>query len=210
NKKPAQTASSGGGGSVQKQSEVVNYEVSKVISRTISPSQELKRLSVAIVVDGSYAIPQGGKVKKYTARTEDELKRFEDLVKKAVGFSQDRGDEVRVVNMPFDVITPEEIPETGRDYWPILLSAARYVGPLLAFMLVFLFVIKPLTRELLSSPTGRPGPQSLALPQPVVSIEKTITAPELKAITMGDDVRNWAKKNPDQAASLIKGWTEES
>jgi flagellar M-ring protein FliF len=208
NKKPPQTASSGG--TAQKQSEVINYEVSKVVSRVISTSQELKRHSVAVVVDGSYAVSQGSKVKKYSARTEEELKRYEDLVKKAIGFSQERGDEVRVINMPFDVVAPEEIPETGRDYWPIILSAARYVGPLLAFMLVFLFVFKPLTRELLAPATARPRTDSLALPQTVAEIEKQIAAPELKAITMNDDVRNWAKKNPDQAASLIKGWTEEA
>jgi flagellar M-ring protein FliF len=209
NKKPPQTQTGSSGGSVQKQSEVVNYEVSKVVSRVIGPSQELKRLSVAVVVDGSYAIPQGSKVKKYTARTEDELKRYEDLVKKAVGFSQERGDEVRVVNMPFDVVAPEEIPDAGRDYWSIVLSAARYAGPLVAFLLVFLFILKPLTRELLVSNTIRSRPESLALPPAVADPEKQLPGPDVKALTMNEDVRTWAKKNPDQAASLIKGWTEE-
>jgi flagellar M-ring protein FliF len=209
NKKPPQTQTASSGASVQKQSEVVNYEVSKVVSRVISPSQELKRLSVAVVVDGTYAIPQGSKVKKYAPRTEDELKRYEDLVKKAVGFSPDRGDEVRVVNMPFDVVAPDELPETGRDYWSMALSIARYAGPLLAFLLVFLFILKPITRELLVSSSFRPRTESLALPQPVAESEKQIPSPEVKALALNEDVRNWAKQNPDQAASLIKGWTEE-
>jgi flagellar M-ring protein FliF len=210
NKKPVPVASSTGG-STQKQSEVVNYEVSKVVSRVISPSQELKRLSMAIVVDGTYTLPQGSKVKKYTARTDEELKRFEELVKKAVGFSQDRGDEVRVVNMPFEVVSTEELPEAKRDYWPILLSAARYLGPILAFMLIFLFVFKPLTKELLATVVSQArSSQTLALPQAVPEIEKAKEEAEVKAITMSDDVRNWAKSNPDQAASLIKGWTEEA
>lgn len=207
-KKPPQTASSGG--TVQKQSEVINYEVSKVISRVVSPSQELKRLSVAVVVDGSYTIPQGSKAKKYSARTEEELKRYDELVKKAVGFSSERGDEVKVINMPFEVAVLEELPEPQRDYWPIILSAARYVGPLVAFLLVFLFILKPLTRELLASSVVSSGrTPALALPQTVAEIEKRIEAPTPKALTMGDNVRDWAKKNPDQAASIIKGWTEE-
>lgn len=208
NKKAPQTASSGV--SSQKQSEVVNYELSKVINRVISPSQELKRMSVAVVVDGSYALQQGSKVKKYTARTEEEMKRYEDLVKKAVGFSSDRGDEVRVVNMPFEVVSQEDIPETKKDYWSIILSAARYAGPLLAFLMIFLFVLKPLTKQLLTPSTAPSKIPGLTLPQTVAEIEKKIdSSPMRKAIAVEDDVRNWAKKNPDQAATLIKGWTEE-
>lgn len=207
NKKPPQTASSGG--SVQKQNEVVNYELSKTVSRVIGPSQELKKISVAVVVDGSYAIPQGSKIKKYTARTEEEIKRYEDLVKKAVGFSQERGDEVRVVNMPFEVASMEDLPEPARDYWPILLSGARYAGPVLAFLLIFLFILKPLTRVLLVPSTPDSRGRSLALPQTVAEIERRMDSPKPKALTMEEDVRDWAKKNPDQAASLIKGWTEE-
>jgi len=211
NKKSAQTAPSGSGGaSTQKQSEVINYEVSKVVNRVISPSQELKKLSVAVLVDGSYSLPQGSKAKKYSARTEEELKRFEELVKKAVGFSSERGDEVRVVNMPFETVAVEELPDSGRDYWPLLLSAARYLGPILAFMVVFLFVLKPLTKELLAPAINQTRAQSLSLPHPVPEIPKPIDNSEVKALTMSDDVRNWAKTHPDQAASLIKGWTEEA
>ncbi len=207
NKKPAQTTSSAG--NTQKLSEVTNYEISKVTSRVISPSQELKRISVAVVVDGSYTAGQGGKNKKYTPRTDEEMKHYEDLVKKAVGFSSDRGDEVRVVNMPFDAGTLEELPESKREYWPIIFSVSRYIAPLLAFLLVFIFILKPLTRGLLSPSGGNSRRPDLALPQTVAEIEKRIDAPQRKAITMEEDVRVWAKKNPDQAANLIKGWAEE-
>jgi flagellar M-ring protein FliF len=208
NKKAPPIASSGG--TTQKTNEVINYEVSKVVSRVISPSQELKRISVAVVVDGTYLAQQGSKAKKYSARTEEEMKHYEDLVKKAVGFSSDRGDEVRVVNMPFETGAQEDFTETERNYWPILFSAARYVGPILAFLLIFLFILKPLTRVVLSSFNASPKVSGLALPQTVSEIEKRIESTQRKAITMEDDVRVWAKKNPDQAAHLIKGWTEES
>jgi flagellar M-ring protein FliF len=207
NKKPPLMASSAG--NTQKLNEVTNYEISKVISRVISPSQELKKVSVAVVVDGTYAAAPGSKTKKYTPRTDEEMKYYEDLVKKAVGFSTERGDEVRVVNMPFDAGSVEELPEPQKDYWPILFSTARYVGPLLAFLLIFLFILKPLTRELLSSAGGQAKIPGLALPQTVAEIERRIDSPQRKAITMEDDVRVWAKKNPDQAAHLIKGWAEE-
>ncbi|MBI4764736.1 MAG: flagellar M-ring protein FliF [Deltaproteobacteria bacterium] len=207
NKKPPLTTSSAG--NTQKLSEVTNYEISKVISRVIGPSQELKRISVAVVVDGTYVTGQGSKTKKYTPRTEEEMKYYEDLVKKAVGFSVERGDEVKVVNMPFDAGTLEDLPEAKRDYWPFLFSAARYAGPLVGFLLIFLFILKPLTREFLSSSGGRSKIPDLALPQTVAEIEKRLDSPQRKAITMEEDVRVWAKTNPDQAANLIKGWAEE-
>jgi flagellar M-ring protein FliF len=212
NKKPA--AIGGTGSSTQKDSEVTNYEISKVVSRVVSPGLEMKKVSVAVVVDGSYAAAQGSKTKKYTPRTADELKRYEDLVKNAVGFSQERGDEVRVVNMPFETAPQEEMGEPSRDYWPILLSVARYAGPMVAFLLIFLFVLKPLTKQLLvpSVPAGRALAQmpQQSLPQPATESEKMLEAPnQPKALTMAEDVRDWAKKNPDRAASLIKSWTEE-
>jgi flagellar M-ring protein FliF len=212
NKKSSAVASTGS--TLQKQSEVVNYEVSKMVSRVISPLQELKRLSVAVVVDGSYGTVPGSKTKKYVPRTAEEMKRYEDLAKNAVGFSQERGDEVRVVNMPFEISPQEDYAEKDRDYWPIILSAARYAGPLIAFLLIFLFVLKPLTKQLLTPSLPQGQVASLALPQTVSEIENRLEAPKPKsapkALTMGDDVRHWATENPDQAASLIKSWTEES
>lgn len=198
------------GGTTQKTNEVVNYEISKVVSRVVSPSQELKRISVAVVVDGTYAAAQGTGAKKYTPRTEEEMKHYEDLVKKAVGFSSERGDEVRVVNMPFESGPSEDFSESKRDYWPILISAARYGAPLVAFLLIFVFILRPMTRSFLSTAGASNRSSSLALPKTVSEIEKNLEAPPArKAITMEDDVRNWAKNNPDQAAYLIKDWTEE-
>lgn len=207
NKKPPTMTSSAG--NTQKTSEVTNYEISKVINRVISPSQELKRISVAVVVDGTYAAATGGKTKKYSPRTDEEMKYYEDLVKKAVGFSSDRGDEVRVVNMPFETGTIEELPEAKRDFWPIIFSAGRYIVPLLAFLLVFIFILKPLAKGLLTASRETSRTSNLALPQTVAEIEKRIEGPQRKAIAMEEDVRAWAKKNPDQAAHLIKGWAEE-
>jgi flagellar biosynthesis/type III secretory pathway M-ring protein FliF/YscJ len=77
------------------------------------------------------------------------------------------------------------------------------------FLLIFLFILKPLTREFLSSSGGRSKIPDLALPQTVAEIEKRLDSPQRKAITLEDDVRVWAKTNPDQAANLIKGWAEE-
>lgn len=201
----------GTGATTQKTNEVINYEISKVVSRVVNPSPEVKRLTVAVVVDGNHTAPQGGGARKYVPRTEEEMKHYEELVKQAVGFSAERGDVVRVVNMPFEVTPQEDSGDAGRDYWQLAAAVARYGAPLAAFLLIFFFILKPLARSLLTAPPARrplPAPNA-PLPQGVSETEKALEGPERKAIAMEEDIRTWAKNNPDQAAYLIKDWTEE-
>ena len=69
----------------------MNYEISRTVSRIVEPTGTIKKLSVAVLVDGTY---EGGKAgeatsdqpKKYVARSEEEMKRIEDIVKKAMGY----------------------------------------------------------------------------------------------------------------------------
>jgi flagellar M-ring protein FliF len=74
--------------STQKKNDVTNYEISKTVSRTIEPVGTIKRLSVAVMVDGAYEVTKGDKGqsnRKYVPRSEDEMKKLNDLVKKAMG-----------------------------------------------------------------------------------------------------------------------------
>ncbi len=78
-----------------------NYEISKTLrTETVEPGQ-VKRISVAVAVDGATAIGKDGKPGAYTPRTAEEMQRIEQLVRTAVGFDQNRGDQVTVVNVRF-------------------------------------------------------------------------------------------------------------
>jgi len=191
----------------EKKNETINYEISKTISRVIGSAGGIKKLSVVVLVDGTYAAAgQNSTEKKYTARTEDELRQFEDMVKKAIGFSTERGDEVKVVNMPFEIIPQEEIAENGTapsKVMPMVMTASKFLIPLVGVVLLFLFVIRPLMK-VLSMPS--PVPQPIGLPQTMADLQKTIPAPER---TSQAQLADWAKSNPKDAANLIKGWLEE-
>lgn len=92
--------------------EVTNYEISKTIENVVRAAGDVKRLSIAVVVDGRYE-PDANAVKPedapaswtapkvYTPRSEEELDKIAALVKSAVGYSDARGDTVEVLNMPF-------------------------------------------------------------------------------------------------------------
>ncbi|HYA86414.1 MAG TPA: flagellar basal-body MS-ring/collar protein FliF [Nitrospirota bacterium] len=192
----------------EKKNETINYELTKTISHVISPTGEIKKLSAVVLVDGTYATVQGSTEKKYAPRTEDEVRQFEDMVKKAVGFSADRGDEVKVVNLPFEVIPQEDMAETPvpSRVVPTVMTASKYLVPLIGVVLLFLFVVKPLMKTLTE-------PTPLALPQPQLNL--TQAAGEIQRTIRDQDrssraqLIDWAKKNPKDASNLIKGWLEE-
>lgn len=80
--------------------EITNFEISKTIRSTVRESGEVSRLSVAVLVDGRYTTAEDG-TKTYEPRPQDELDKISTLVRSAVGFDEDRGDSIEVVNMPF-------------------------------------------------------------------------------------------------------------
>jgi|TARA_B100000614_G_scaffold261412_1_gene290928 flagellar M-ring protein FliF len=89
--------------------ETVNYEISRTTKTEVLEPGRVKRLSVAVLVDGAYAQGEDGTM-VYAPRTQQELDKIEALVKSAMGFDEARGDLVEVVNLQF---APR--PELGTD-----------------------------------------------------------------------------------------------
>lgn len=191
-------------GQSEKKNETINYEISKIISHTVNTPGEIKRISAVVLVDGIYTAQEGVKEKKYTPRSEEDLKKIEEIVKRAIGFNQERGDDVKVVNMPFETVTEEELPAPKKEIMPYVLTVAKYAVPLIAVALLFLLVIRPLIKAL--SVPARMQPQAVTLPKTVTEIERSMEIPEQ---TPKDLVVEWAKKNPQEAAGLIKSWIKE-
>ncbi len=196
-----------------KKSETINYEISKTTSHIVVPTGGIKKLSVVVLVDGTYAAAQGSAdkaEKKYTPRAEEELRQFEDMVKKAVGFTSDRGDEVKVVNMPFEVIPLEEITETAApsQVMPMLLMAGKYLGPIIGLVLVFVMIIKPLMKTLtMPSPYT---PETLGMQRAAGQMQGGMAQQAmLPEKTSQQQLAEWAKTNPKEATNLVKGWLEE-
>ena len=82
--------------------ETTNYEISKTTKTTIEEPGSIRRLSVAVAVDGSTPVGANGKPGVYTPRSAAEMQRIDQLVRAAVGFDATRGDQVNVINVRFD------------------------------------------------------------------------------------------------------------
>ncbi len=141
-----------------RQESTTNYEISKTVRTEVQEPGTVKRLSVAVAVDGATA-PAGadGKPGAYTPRSAEEMQRINDLVRTAVGFDQQRGDQVTVVNVRFPTVTdPDGVtadnPLLGFDKNDIMRGAEIAVMAVVA-ILMLLFVARPL----LKSATGGGG-----------------------------------------------------
>ena len=82
-------------------SSVVNYEVSKSVEHVVNGVGGIRKLSVAVMVDGSYQ-PDAKGARQYVPRTAEEMAKIKNIVKNAVGLDARRGDELEVANVGFD------------------------------------------------------------------------------------------------------------
>ncbi len=133
--------------------EIVNFEISKSVKTETVEAGGLKRLSVAVLVDGVYAPDANGDI-TYAPRTAEELERLETLVRSAVGFDERRGDTVEVVNLRFaqapnSVLSDEE----GGLFEFTRADMMRFVELGVLFLiavLLTLFAVRPLVRRILT------------------------------------------------------------
>ncbi len=104
NNLPAAQSASGSGGSNSanktRTEETTNFEINKEVTNSIKEAGTVRRLTVAVLVDGVTTTDAEGK-ETYTPRSEEELKKIEKLVQSAVGYDASRGDDISVVNIAF-------------------------------------------------------------------------------------------------------------
>lgn len=89
----------------KRSSENVTYEVGHTTSRIFEPRGQVQKISVAVFVDGKLEKDKDGK-EKYQARTKEEMEVIKGMVKRAIGFDAERGDEIEVANVAFKIAPP--------------------------------------------------------------------------------------------------------
>lgn len=144
-----------------KTEEVANYEISKTTRTEVVEGGRVKRLSVAVLVDGIYARTASGET-QYQPRPQEDLERIAALVRTSVGFDANRGDQIEVVNLRF-ADPPVEVQPTEASFLGSLLSFTkddfvRGVELLILAVLtlvVLLMVVRPMVRTIV-------GPDLLA------------------------------------------------
>ncbi len=198
----------------QRQNETINYEINKVTRHVVEPVGAIKRLSVAVLVDGTYKLEEGSDEQTYVPRTAEEMSKYETLIKGIVGFDEERGDRVHVENIPMDTGLDEswfEGGETGGLISPMMIVVIRYLLIALFGVLFLLFFIKPLMKML----TESAGAGGQAYPATVAELESAFSGTALSGLSdakkheMKDEVRKLLKENPALATSIVRKWIQE-
>ncbi len=244
NNLPNAGASSGDNGSVSRQQsnrneETINYEISRTTKTEVLEPGRVKRLSIAVLVDGTYAKGADGQT-IYTPRSDKEISQIEALVKSAIGFDNARGDQIQVVNLQFAAPTPIE--EIAPEVAPFLnLTKADYmrisefgVLSILALIAMF-FVFRPVLTRLASVGGGASrgmignanashngaigstyGDANPALPAPDGSDggdDSLIDIAQVADKVKGSSVRKIGELvtvHPDESISILRSWLHEA
>ncbi len=90
----------GSANSTNRTEETINYEINKTVRSQVRETGQIKRLSIAVIVDGTMLTAEDG-VKTYQPRPEEEMDKIKALVRSSVNFNATRGDTIEVVNMQF-------------------------------------------------------------------------------------------------------------
>jgi flagellar M-ring protein FliF len=230
-----QAPAGGAGGGKSKSSrtdETTNYEITKTVRSQVHEAGVVRRLSVAVLVDGNYATPGADGARAYQPRSADELKQLTALVRSAIGYDEKRGDTVEVVNMRFTA--PEELPAIApQTILGLERSDLMRIGELLVVVVLglmfLLLVARPMLLRLAEAPKapaqlagavamagGVPG-AAVALPAPSAGNAARIAPGTDNMIDIGQvegrvaasgirKVGEIVEKHPDEAVAIVRSW----
>jgi flagellar M-ring protein FliF len=221
----------------KKSEETNNYEISRTTKTEVTEAGRVNRISVAVLVDGSYNKNEKGEL-VYQDRSKEQLDRIAALVRSAIGFDQKRGDQVEVVNLRFaePPSVPAVVEPTG---WLSMFQFTKddvmYVielGVMMLLGLVVLFmVIRPLVKRILaaevipaltaaaapvlgdgganSAEGGAPGQ---ALLPPGGTAASRIDVAQVQGQVHAQAVHRvgeLAERNPNETAAIVRQWLSE-
>ncbi len=217
---PLQAAQAGGGaagaGNGGRRDSVTNYEVDKTVRVTRNATGNVRRLSAAVVINHITKTDAKGKTTTTPLKPE-ELEQLTALVKESVGFSEQRGDTVKVINAPFQVVK-EEVVDTPLWKQPEVLDTLRTLAVPGALTLLALIVVFGAIRPAINAakPPAPAEDQNKSRLTAVVDDQQ-----ELPSLA-GDDIlpalaapgpdrrleaaRKIARENPVAMATIVRTW----
>lgn len=134
---------------------MVNYEVDRTVEHVDHQRGQLQRLSVAVVINHRSVLDEEG-VPQLVPRSEEELDYINRLVRRAMGFSEVRGDQLEVVNSVFvrQRTTDEQLPWYEQPSMvDFIKQLARYVVAGIGVLLLYLLILRPLLKRYTPAPT---------------------------------------------------------
>ncbi len=187
-----------------------NYEISKVVSKTVNPVGTIKRISVAVLVADRVIPATDKEPQKFEPRSEEELAEIEAMITSALGLDKGRGDRIEVTSMPFsdtlEGVEEEIAANLLYEYMPLI----RYGLLLVGGLLVYFLMIRPLIKTLRQDVTEhfKTVEELEAEQKQKLLEEETEEAEELAELEQNPILRIRAEvtEDPVFAAHILKNW----
>jgi len=213
-----QAAGGGSTGGTSRREQATRFEVDKTVTVTKNAVGSIKRLSAAVVVNHRTSTDAKGKTTS-TPLADKELEQLTALVQQGIGYDAERGDQVKVVNVPFrsePVNAPEALPLWQQPWLTDLLRSAAAPAALALVALVIVFtLVRPAVVALLA-----PAPVAAAPAAPGAQLSEVVgdaapaaagnpTLPALegpRASAKLEAARKLARDNPAAVAHIVRGW----
>jgi len=217
----------------KKTEETNNYEISRTTKTEVTEAGRVNRISVAVLVDGSYVKNEKGEL-VYQDRSKEQLDRIAALVRSAIGFDQKRGDQVEVVNLRFadaPTVAPLQEPAGLLGMLQFTKDDVMYVielGVMMLLGLVVLFmVIRPLVKRIITAEELAPPPSESSAPaltdanaqaggQALVpginNTAQLIDVAQVQGQVHAQSVHRvgeLADRNPNETAAIVRQWLSE-
>ena len=221
----------------KKSEEIVNYEISRSTKTQVTEGGRVKRISAAVLVDGSYSKNDKGET-AYQPRSKEELERIGALVRSAIGFDQKRGDQIEIVNLRFaeQPTSPIQEPAGFLSFLQLtkddIMRWIELAVMALLGLVVLLFVVRPLVRRILTEEprlagnapgtpaiAGATGSATAALPDAAAPplapsqasrmIDMAQVQGQVHAQSM-QRVGELAERNPNETVAIVRQWLQEA
>lgn len=207
----------GGQKTSNRQRETVNYEINHVSRQITQSVGTVKKLSVAVVIDGPYQTKtddQGNTETVFAGYSADQMKSFEEMVKKAVGYDEGRGDQISISNVSFatDYAGGQMVPAENRwlrmlkDYHKVILN-------LILIALAFFFVIRPFMKKIQESAAQVPAlPENAPAALPGETDEDSLFLQDSDAAerpSLRKKVMALVNRNPERATEILRAMLRE-
>ena len=203
---------------------ITNYEMNKTIQSVENEVGDIKKLHVAVLIDGTYNEGDTGE-KVYQPRSSQEMRRLERIVKAAVGFDLTRGDQFEISNIQFDMTDYEQQEQQfadiqQRQFWENIINKGLSVGLVLFFLFLLRTVVKrskviigemPFQNGGWSGTSGGGKQKSFQKRkrQELPDYEIEMSDEVLEKTQMQEAIKNYSEENPQQVTSLIRSWIVE-
>jgi flagellar M-ring protein FliF len=181
-----------------RRSEIRNFEVTKVLHRSVEPALRLSRLSVAVLVDGTY---EGeGEARHFVARSDEDLSRIREIVASAAGVVDER-DRISVECVPFAPLAVDADLDTADVGLPVAYVVSASVIVLLLAAGAALFLVLRARRR-----------RAAEVAEPALPIAVTVRPLDENPVTPEDAetvhvlALDFARRDPELAARVVKGW----